>query len=951
VGIFSVIWMVVKQIVNNWRLELSLVTGLIVAVAVFSSIPIYTEGSLQFALMEYWEGRSSPQRPPGALMISHDEGREQESTFEQFQKLDAFLKKEVPKRYGTEMKHFSQLGGLEIKKIEPLDPSEGTAEKRYADIRYLTGLREKVDLVVGRWPQEEIGEDDTLEVVVDSEARDYMDIMVGRAYLYPLRVEEKETPRYLKLKVVGAFRAKEELYNEPVWLYWPPFKKNFFVSRPVFEQLVQRDDTELDQYVWYWVFDHAAVRVHELPELLQNLNYIETRVAQILENTRFWISPNNIFRYFIDRAEILRKLLFILSLPVMGMVLYYIILAAGLTIRRRRNEIAMLRSRGAGIIQILLAYAIEWGILCLIAIAAGPYVGLMISKVMGAAAGFLSFVGRRPLPVIISPNAYRFALGAIGVALVSCLVPVIPAARHSIVTYKQDIARSSTLPVWQRYYLDLIFLGFSIYGYKNLQNQIAGMQEGAASGGSGLLLDPMLFLVPVLVLATAGLVSLRILPWIIRLLGFIANRLPGVCWVMTLRQLSRDPGQYSPLMFFLILTVSLGIYGASTARTLDQNFIDSLMYRYGGDVVLQERWYLPGAGAAPMMGAGMFGGGGPPEPAQEEQIEIFEPPFYIHKLLPGVEDAARVLKKEVRFSIGGNYAGRGTLVAIDPVDFAHVSWFRRDLAPLHLNEYMNRLITYPEGALVSRKFFQENNLELGDWVTIEVGRQGIDFFLAGVVDLWPTVYPDEFPLIVGNLDYVQAKYIIEPYNVWLRLKPDATLAPIVESLREKGVWVVGVEDTRTKLIEGRRAPQRMGLFGMLSIGFVVAVLITVIGFFLYTFLSLRSRMLQFGVLRAIGLSVPQLIAMLTLEQLLSVGIAFVLGAVFGVFASRAFLPFMQISQNISGVVPDFLVVVQKGDVLKILTVLGGTLLVGLVGLGVALSRMRLHQAIKLGEEV
>ena len=132
-----------------------------------------------------------------------------------------------------------------------------------------------------------------------------------------------------------------------------------------------------------------------------------------------------------------------------------------------------------------------------------------------------------------------------------------------------------------------------------------------------LIVDPMLFLVPVLFLLTAGLLVLRVLPWLIRLLSFVTKRLPDVQWSMTLRQFSRDPGRYSPLMLFIILTVSLGIYGASIARTIDQNYIDSQLYRVGSDVVLTENWVVSsiGGGIDPVTGE-----------AIPDRREIAEPP-------------------------------------------------------------------------------------------------------------------------------------------------------------------------------------------------------------------------------------------------------------------------------------------------------------------------------------
>jgi putative ABC transport system permease protein len=123
------------------------------------------------------------------------------------------------------------------------------------------------------------------------------------------------------------------------------------------------------------------------------------------------------------------------------------------------------------------------------------------------------------------------------------------------------------------------------------------------------------------------------------------------------------------------------------------------------------------------------------------------------------------------------------------------------------------------------------------------------------------------------------------------------------------------------------------------------------GFFFYTFLSLRQRFLQFGILRAIGLSIGQLVGMLFIEQVLSVGVAVAMGTILGGWASRLFLPFTKVSADLTGSVPEFMIIISGSDLGKIYLTLGGMLLFGLIGLVVILSRMRLHQAVKLGEEV
>ncbi|HEX6972696.1 MAG TPA: FtsX-like permease family protein, partial [Limnochordia bacterium] len=797
---------------------------------------------------------------PYTIMVSHwNQDYAEKTTLEQYQRLDEWLTAEVPARLAASPLVFTQGGGLGINRFEPQDPRQQPPESPYANVEFMTGIEELVTLVDGRWPGEAPRPDGTIEAVVDEAALEALNLLVGQryTYLYPIPAEAEGAPeQYLEIpiEVVGAVRPRPDLVQSPRWLYLPPFDKTFFVKPALFiNTLVGEMGLVPEEWVWYWVFDYRQVKVHWLEGLIEQLNAIETRAAQMMPLTRLWLSPESIWQWFAAQARVIRLLLFALSVPILGMVLYYVVLTANLTVQRRRSEIAMLRSRGAGAWQIVFAYAIEWLMLSGAALVIGPVLGLGIAAVMGASAGFLAFVDRTALPVTLLPDAYRYGAMAMGVAVLACLLPVIGVSRFSIVTFKQQATRGDRRPWWERYFVDLLLVGIAWWGYRALTRQSAVVTSAQGQQETSLLVDPMLFIVPLVFLVAFGLVALRLFPWGMRLLTWVTSRWSGVSWALMTRQLSRNPGQYTPLLLLLILTVSMGIYAAATARTLDRNFADRIHYATGADVVLTEQWRLPGGGPPPGMPAGVDGGGEmgglfgvePPQPV------VYEPPFYIHQELPGVAAAARVLTREVDARIGGNYKATGTMMAIDPVEFAHVAWWRGDLNPAHRNAYLNLLIRYPEGVLLSRDFMEKNGLHAGDWISLAIQRQPIEFFVLGPVELWPTLYPtEEHPIFVANLNYVQEQFVLEPYDVWLRLEEDASLQTIVDRLREEGIYVIDLEDARATLIEGRRDPQRMGLFGILSIGFVVSGLVSILGFFLYTFLSLRNRILQFGVLRA-----------------------------------------------------------------------------------------------------
>lgn len=928
--------MTIKRIVANWRLEAALLFGLVLAVAIVSSIPIYTSGGLQESLVQQWL-RQSGSRPPLGLMMTHSNNDyRHQVTREQLIELGEYLQRELPRRVGAEPLNFSKAAELGINYFGREDGQRTRASSPYVNLKMIDKLQELSEIVDGRWFEPR--DDGVVEVVTDENTLEELQFLVGDRYIYEYapRGEDKVL---IPIEIVGVFRPRQETLSTENWVYPPPFSRSLFVSPDVFDQLFL-DEMGLrpSAYDWYFVFDYRVVRVHRLEQFIKDLTAVESRAGQMIPDTRFWLAPLSLFRWFHQRSETIASFLSALSVPIVGMVLYYVVLIAGLTVEKRRNEIAVLHSRGASRVQITVSFFLEWALLGVAALLIGPYLGLLIARVMGASAGFLTFVGRKALPVAMIDDAYRYGLYAVVLAIGAAMIPAIQSSRHSIVSFKQELARGASSPLWQRYFFDFLLLGIAWYGYRSLNLQSLTAPEGLAG-----LVDPLLFFVPVVFLVGAGLLFLRIYPWAMRGLMWISAKLPGIVWNLTLRQLSRNSGQYMPLLLLLIMTVSLGIYTASTARTLDRNFVDQIYFSIGADLALKEQWTVPGSGSA-MVSAAMAGGGA----AGVEEERIYEPPFYIHAELPGVESAARVLSVSASARAGGRFLGEVNLMAIVPPEFGRTAWWRDDLSPHHFYDHLNLLTRHREGALTTRALLERAGLTVGDTVTLTFKNQPIEVYIAGVVDYWPTLGYQERPFFVANLEYVQEVIALEPYDVWLKLQGPGYLNDIVTGLRQEGIYVTSLRDANSLIVQGRNEPHRMGFYGILSIGFVVSALVTVLGFILYTFLSMRSRLLQFGVMRAVGLSVSQLIALLGLEQALSLGLGLGAGTGLGLLATQIFLPFLREGGD-SAVIP-FNIVTDPADVARIFTVLGAMLIVAIVGLSMILVRMKLNQAIKLGEE-
>lgn len=954
---------------NTRWLTLSTMAGLIIAVAFATSIPMYADGALKRVVAESLQERSAG-LPAGSLLMRYQSSGAEKTDLQSLGEVERFIKTELPDRIGFPYQSF--VGSLSIRGTEvvPVDPSKVDASRmRQLTLMSMSGLEQQTELVQGRWfGSGEGGE--VLEAVMLEEAIFRNDIRIGDEFEYPVYGGLNIS---LKVKIVGAVKPLKD--TDPYWYQGlESLMGTLQISEAAFKkQLLEKRGIPVNNANWYYAFDLREIKTSQLSPLGRTLDRLNIELYQLLKDTRIEISFADTLADFRRQSLQLQTLLFTLAAPMIAMVFYYIAMNARQSLEKQRSDIAVLRSRGAGTRQIILIYLLEGLLLGLVALATGPFLGWFMAKSIGSANGFLAFVDRKAIPVGFSTEAIIAGLAAVLLAVLSTVVPAVVYARQSIVGYKQQLARSDRRPFWQRWFLDVALLGLAGYGwYMFNERQMLTFRTGMTT--DQLNVNPFLFFVPALSIFALGLFFLRVFPLLLKLFNRIGKRFLPVPLFLTLTQLSRSSKAYYPLMILLILTIGLGVYNASAARTIDLNSTERTLYRYGSDVIIQTVWegraeLRPGSGnsggggGSPGVGGGggnggggnPGGGGGGGNPGGGGQtaptrINYTEPPFEIFRSLEGVDFAARVLQTKGNVVISGRSAGQGTLMGIDNVDFSKVAWFREDLFPAHPFRYLDLLGEYEQAAIVPSGIAEKFQLKPGDLVSVGLGDGMIEFVIVGILPYWPSQYPDQSPFVIANLDYIYDQVPLIPYEVWLKMKPDAKVAPIVTTLQGKGIELASVKDVRSELITQSKHPTRGGVFGILSLGFIVSVLVSLSGYLLYWFFNLSGRIVQFGVLRAMGLSRKQLTGMLLLEQLFTGGLSIVLGLLIGRVTSILFLPFLQTTENIDNAVPPFRVVFEEQDMLQLYGVIGFMLLTGAGLLFLHSRRLRVHQAVKMGEE-
>jgi putative ABC transport system permease protein len=962
--LLSILILAGKRLWNHRLLMLCLLVGLVVAVGLLSSIPLYAE-TVHHRLLQGELTETGIYRPPFAFLWRYVGTWHGDITWDEYAPVDEYLSRQAPAITGLPLELSVRHAKTGNMRLFPAVDSQAFSEREplmWTSLGFITGstaltasdLEDHVELVEGSFPGlAETGGD--IEVLVSLALAEQAGLQVGERYvLFGAGDEGVQVP----VRVVGVWRPlgtadpvaqPSSGAEDPFWFYQPQsFYEVLLTSEPTFAgQVVPLLDEPISLAVWYQVLDGSRVRAGDVPGLLGQVATVESRVEALLAQASLDASPVESLEAYRQAARFLTVMLTAFAIPVVGLILYFVALIAGLVVQRSQGEIAILRSRGTTRLQVVLVYLLEGLLVGGAGLVGGLALGRWLAQMMGRTRTFLDLALGEALAIVFTPAALWYGLLAVGLALLALLVPALISSRHTIVTFKWERARALLRPLWQRYYLDLLLLVLPLYGWYLLRQQGAIALLGR---GDDPFSNPMLFLVPALFCFSLALLFVRFFPWLMGVLAWLANWLPGTVPVLTLRQLARSAGQYTGPLLLLALTLSLATFTASVAVTLDGHLQDQVYYQVGTDLNLAEM----GESTEEPEQRGLLGQPATPSSPDEEGPRWLFLPVSEHLQVPGVLAAARVGDYGVTANIGGRQQ-IGRLLGVDRLDFATVAFYRPDFASGEsLGGLMNRLAMDPAYLLVSRGFLARNGLAVGDPLRLTVGVAGefheIEFVVAGPLDLFPTLYPQDGPFFVGNLDYVyEGLGGTFPYDVWLATDPGMPGEEIVDGVRDLGLAVVADSDARGIIFAEQTRPERQGLFGLLSVGFLAAATLTVLGFLVYAVVSFQRRFIELGMLRAVGLSVGQMAGYLVGEQALLILTGGALGTALGVWASLLFIPYLQVGVDKTARVPPFVVQIAWEQLWFIYAVFGAMFVVAVVVLIVLLVRMRVFEAVKLGE--
>ena len=346
--------------------------------------------------------------------------------------------------------------------------------------------------------------------------------------------------------------------------------------------------------------------------------------------------------------------LLLMALLIFACVGFYLTMAAGLLARRRINGYMTMQTRGFNVRQQLKIHAVEAAIVSIPAALLAPLVSIAIIAALGYLPAYRAITDNHAMPVELAFSGWLWSFGAaIGTAIVITVASSFW-DRSTLATSRSSDARPVGAPWFQHYYVDAFLVGLSAILWWEL-----GARSGviAAERTGEFTPDLSLLAAPILIVVASSLVALRIFPVLTRIAARISLRSNSAALGFGLASVSRRPFFHGWPMLAFALAIGTGIVAGSVVSTLERSTNEQVLYSTGADI------HVTTSGTTGQVGS-------------EQLARIRD--------LDAIDVATPVLRTGSR--VGTTARGTGfTLLAVDPIDFQQVAWFRHDFTDSYVD--------------------------------------------------------------------------------------------------------------------------------------------------------------------------------------------------------------------------------------------------------------------------
>ena len=484
---------------------------------------------------------------------------------------------------GGEIARVARSGSLAAAEADPDTVTELTV------LASLEGIERHATLVEGVWPT---AGGTPLQATLSEGAATAMGVAIGDTLRLASRLDAART---VEVAIVGTWRpepADAFWLDDPLELDGSDSSGTYTTRGPIVvvdEDLRRAAEGQRLEVAWRAIPAIEGLRIDALDDLATAADQLAPQLRAELPVGRSPRVATGLPGLLDDVGRsvlVSRSGVLLLTIQFGVLAGYAVVLVAGMLVERRRNEIALMRSRGASSFHLVAMALAESAMLAIPAAILAPFLASAVVGLLGRVGptASLALAGGPP----IGPTAVTVAVLAALVSIVALTLPTL-AATSSPAGARAASGRQarSTLP--QRLGLDLALVALA--GIALWQLRLYGAPLTVNARGV-LGLDPLLVAAPGIGLLGGAVLALRIVPRVAELGERLLVRGSGLVGALGGRQLARRPLRYTRAALLLMLAAALGTLASAHAATWSRSQADQARFAAAADLRVVADDYL-----------------------------------------------------------------------------------------------------------------------------------------------------------------------------------------------------------------------------------------------------------------------------------------------------------------------------------------------------------------------
>ena len=936
------------KLLNKKWLNACLLLGIILLVAVASCNPMFKNGALDMLMSSKFDAAMVEQNKYPATI-----GRSGSCAVDDYADADAVLGRIG--KYEDMWNYYMEIDALQKQTSLSLQAGYTQSNLNHRtsfNMTYMPQIEDHVNITYGTSLEDAKTEDGVYPCIISQRNLDKYGLVVGEVFSIDTglsdAVDSQGNP--MKYQIVGVFEEKD--YSDSFWYdQLADLDSEVYVKKDDFNDMIGKYGFLTIYYVDHVMLDYSQITHKNAMDTLYYLQSFEKSDKYFEQNF------SSVLIDYKGDARTIGIIIWVLELPILVLLLAFIYMVSSQILEMEDGEIAMLKSRGTSTKQVLGIYLGQSAILSVIAIVIGIPIGYLLCKLAASTDSFLQFGFKDTHFYGVDPWMIIYSLAAAVIAILFVTLPVFKYAKNSIVEQKSRIGKVNYKPFWEKFFVDVILVALSIYLLYNYNKQKSTIALDILAGSRP---DPVIFLNSSLFIFAVGLLVLRLIKYLIRLIYRIGRKRWSPAVYASFLQIIRTVKKQGFISVFLVMTIAMGMFNSNMARTINKNKTQRIDYNLGTDLVVQEQW-TRGTYIDKDKKTHWY--------YTEQDFERFTKleDSLCDKVTRVIYDDNAVIKA------GGEELAGSVLMGINTKEFGETARLQSGLNKEHWYNYLNDLATVSNGVIISSNLAKKYNIKVGDSINYAryspiASKEKEEIAspsgtVCAIVDAFPGfqqyVYEKDSEgemqeveryLVVANYAYVVGAFSQTPYQVWMHLKDGVDYKDVLQALSDEDVNIVQYESVDKDVSEMQESPLVLITNGLFSLSFIIAIILCTVGFLIYWITSIKQRELLFGIYRAMGMSMREINKMLINEQIFSSVLASLAGYGVGAAATVLFVKLVAVvylpeSHNIA-----ISIAVDPYDIIKLTAVVVFMFVVCFVVIRTILKKMNITQALKLGED-